>query len=98
MDVVAATAELTVQVPQVQQVVRPSQDVRRIGRIGQRSEPLKPLFDPAADQRMAIVKPERKWAASDQDALEQASQIGHAGEARWRLQERVAGKVVGGDL
>src|SRR5947209_2429449 len=34
VDVVAATAELAVEIPQVQQVVRPSQDVRRIGRVG----------------------------------------------------------------
>ena len=73
VDVVAATAELAVEIPQVQQVVRPSQDVRRIGRVGQRPEPLHPLFDPAAGQRMCVVEPEGQRPAPDQHTLEQAS-------------------------
>jgi len=98
VDVMATATELAVQIPQMQQVVRAGQHVRGIGRVRQRPEPLEPLFNPAASQRVGIVEREGEWAAPDQDALEQAQQIGHAGDAWRRLQEGVAGEVIGSDL
>jgi len=98
MDVVAATAELPVQVPQVEQVVRPSQDVRRIGRIRERPEPLQPLFHPAARQRVGVIQPECQRPPPDQGTLEHAPQISHARKPRGRFQQRISDEVVGGDL
>jgi hypothetical protein len=47
---------------------------------------------------VGIVEPEGERAAPEQDLLEQAPQIGRAGDARWRFQQWVAGEVIGGDL